>query len=200
MPSLPSLAIRRWRGEIAWIGSPGRRGDKGFCNERGLRDWDWVDEDEEWPVRSEGWGCPCADENAGARPEDVLVRAIRRVALESVGGRGSAAIGSENGRNGGESSSSSASESGPRGALAVEKRGRRVKARLRDSVAGVSESDDEELEDDSALAEREVDCCLCFGGGSIDLRVVSRLLAVWITVDGLSVGTCWAVDGEGFCV
>ena len=97
--------------------------------------------------------------------------AMRSVALGSILGSDglTAAFASEKGRKGGESASScsSSSESGPKGGLGFEGRGRRMYARLLDRGAAVSDSEDEEEVESSALLEElaviwlATDLCSC---------------------------------------
>ncbi len=107
---------------------------------------DWADEEDEV---SAGGGAGVdnllGDEKCGA---------VRRVALGSLGWGCTTALESTNGKKGGESvSSSSASESGPRGALELEWRGRRMYARLRDNWGAAADSEDEEELESSALLD-----------------------------------------------
>jgi len=109
----------------------------------------------------------------------VLFEEIFRVAPGSVSALDLIDLVSENGRNTGEPSSSSASESGFKGALLVEYRGRRAKARLRDIGCRASDSDEDELEVSLSIAKVleafSSDRCLCFGEASPDCREASRL-------------------------
>lgn len=101
----------------------------------------------------------------------------------------------ENGRKGGESSSSSsASDKGLSGAL-DEYLGRRANIRLLFIGCGASEPEEEEVEESLATAEglavRSRECCLCLGDTSTDRRLAKkdcRSLGVrsealtWVTV------------------
>lgn len=126
------------------------------------------------------------------------------MALGDAGGGVVVVLASEKGRKGGESSSSSsASERGLRGALLDEYRGRRgANARLRDMGCGVSESDEEELDDELAIAEGLAflsrERRFSFGGTSMDLREVSRLLLA--KDDCLSAGGRGEEEGESFWI
>lgn len=133
--------------------------------------------------------------------------AMRTVALGSVDGGDEddwafAALGSEKGRKGGESASSSSwsslSESGPRAVLAVECRGRRMYARLRDMGGAVSESEEEEVES-SALLEA-LPTSFSFDAVSVLLRGPSRAFAGWKATPVDSNPDCCMIVGEGFWI
>lgn len=132
--------------------------------------------------------------------------AIRRVALGSLAvftGDCKVGLGSEKGRKGGESaSSSSASESGPRGALELECRGRRMYARLRDNGGAASDSDPEELELSALLDGLLGDSLkngLSFCVRSESLRDASRALEECMAGARASEDVLWARVGEAFC-
>ena len=134
--------------------------------------------------------------------------AVRRVALGSLfilAGACSAGLGLEKGKKGGESaSSSSASESGPRGAFELECRGRRMYARLRDKGGAASDSEDEELEL-SALLDGLVGVSVRIAGLSFcvrseSLRDASRALEAWMAGERASEDGRWPRVGEAFCI
>lgn len=194
VPSLPSFAIRLCRGESV---------ERGLCC--GGRFWDWgcdcADDEDEWAVCG-GFGVLGFARCTGSgRCEDGRFGDSLRVELGSAGLGGVMGRASEKGRNGGESSSSSsASNSGLRGTLEEEYRGRRAKARLRDIGWGAS-SDEEEEDESLAMADGLASLangrCCCFGDVSISLPEVSRLRARWAKEECLSVG----VRGDaGTCV
>lgn len=133
--------------------------------------------------------------------------AVRRVALGSLGvftGDCTVGLGSEKGRKSGESaSSSSASDRGPRGALGLECRGRRMYARLRDKVGAASDSDSEELELSALLDGLFGDSLkngLSFCVRSESLRDASRALEDWMAGKRASDDGRWARVGEAFCI
>ena len=128
---------------------------------------------------------------------------LRRVALGSTGvGSFLTAVGSEKGRKGAESSSSSsASESDPRGFLELEYRGRRMYARLRDSGGAASDSDDEELEKSILLDELaflSTEDILSLAVASDDFRDSSRALPDCPANNGDSGSYRWLIVGEPF--
>lgn len=116
VPSLPSLAMRRWRGE---------RDESGFCGMRAFRDegWDcdWADDDDEWAVVDMLGASSLPPELGAGKYAGAFSGVIRTVALGSVILGCEIILASENGRKGAESScSSSASDNGPRGGLELE--------------------------------------------------------------------------------
>ena len=135
------------------------------------------------------------------------------MALGSGAGSAISGLAAEKGRNAGASSSSSASSSdrSPSLGFGAEKRGRRVNARLRDMGAGVSESGEELLEEESALLDadsRMASWLICFAGiGPSDvLRLASRevlefrfLGSLWRVAAGISLEAWKTVLVEEFC-